>query len=160
MTEKTIEINMGEMSVSRRSNIIRTGSVGSCLVIVLYDKEAMIGGMAHAMLPTDTKNETVNSPPAVLDAKYADTAVDNLVSQMEKNGGKRDRFEAKLIGGARMFKILDGDKHGIGYQNAESARKRLNEIGIPIVGEDLGGNSGRIVEFDLRNNLVNIKTKI
>lgn len=172
---QTININMGEMAVGHNDTHIKTGSIGSCIVIVLYDEEAKVGGMAHAMLPSRRKqyakdvvsearervsipSRSSNSEESI--AKYADESVDRLVKEVENIGGKRARLKAKLVGGSKMFKILSGDKHGIGYQNAEAAREQLKVLGIPIENEDTGGTIGRIAELNLENGLLDVSTKM
>ena len=49
MDNKLIEINMGEMVVSGQDVKIKTGGIGSCVVITMYDEDKHIGGMAHSM---------------------------------------------------------------------------------------------------------------
>ncbi|MBI4457778.1 chemotaxis protein CheD [Candidatus Uhrbacteria bacterium] len=151
-------VNTGEIAVGRDDALIRTGSVGSCVVIVLYDGQAKVGGLAHALLPSRPKNDP--KLPEETPAKFADEAVDRLIAEIEKIGGQKERLRSKLVGGAQMFKILGGDRHGIGYQNAESARNKLRSLAIPIDGEDIGGTVGRIVEFNVRNGLVETVTKM
>lgn len=162
-----ININMGEMAVGHNDAHIKTGSVGSCVVIVLYDDKAKVGGMAHAMLPSRMerkRNVASETKGAIFEAeavaKYADESVDRLLNEVKAIGGKEENIKAKLIGGSRMFKILSGDKHGIGYQNTESARQRLTELDIPVENEDTGGTVGRIVELNLSNGLVDVSTKM
>lgn len=162
-----INIDMGEMAVGHNDTHIKTGGIGSCVVIVLYDREAKVGGMAHAMLPSRTerqKDGVLKTKDVIFEteavAKYADESVDRLLNEVETIGGKKERIKAKLIGGARMFKILSGDKYGIGYQNIEAARGRLVELGIPIENEDTGGTVGRLAEFNLENGLVDVSTKM
>jgi len=46
-----ITIKTAELAVGHNDDIIKTGSVGSCVVIAIYDKETKIGGLAHSMLP-------------------------------------------------------------------------------------------------------------
>lgn len=154
----TIVINTGEMAVARNGARIRTGGVGSCVIVVLYDDAAKVGGMAHAMLPARRPGE-LRSPdePA---AKYADESVDRLIGDIEARGGRRERLRAKLVGGAQMFRILSGDEHGIGRQNVDSAKNRLQALSIPIDGEDTGGTAGRVAELNLENGLVEIFTKL
>lgn len=154
-----VTINMGEIAVGHNDTIIKTGSIGSCVVIVLYDEEARIGGMAHAMLPAMPIGKSSEGAD-ILQAKYADQAVDNLVHGIESAGGKKGRLKAKLVGGARMFKLLEGDRYGIGYQNAEAAKKRLAELGILVVSEDIGGTVGKMAEFNLKTGLVDVATKM
>jgi len=142
---------------------IKTGSVGSCVVIAIYDRNDSVGGLAHAMLPhrrgkkeekmTDFKSGNTS-------AKYADEAVENLVRGIKAKGGDEKKLVAKLVGGASMFKKLTGDKHGIGAQNIESAREKLQSMGIEIDNEDTGGSSGKIVEFHVKNGMVQVNTTL
>lgn len=46
----------------------------------------------------------------------------------------------------------------IGPRNVEAVRKELSDLHIPIVAEDVGGNSGRTIEFNLHDCLLNIRT--
>jgi len=75
-----------------------------------------------------------------------------------KQGGEIKNLIAKLVGGASMFKNIIKSEHSIGFQNVESARKNLAKLGIPIEKEDTGGSSGKIVQMDLRNGMVQVST--
>ncbi len=150
-----INVKIAEISVGRNNGLrFKTGSIGSCVIIILYDKKTKTGGLAHAVLPQrhePKKDQIIESP-----AKYVCEAIDNLVSEIKKLGSEKKNLRAKLVGGARMFKILSGDKYGIGYQNIETAKNKLKESNILIAQEDTGGNTGRTLEFNLENGLVKI----
>lgn len=159
----TVEIQVAELFVGDQSNVIVTKGVGSCIVIVLYDRLVRIGGMAHAILPTASIEH--RSIGAHVDSgkrfvKYADLAVDTLVADMESLGGVRKHLVAKLIGGAHMFALLEGDTYGIGWENTESARARLALHGISVETEVVGGTVGRNVRFDCATGIVEIVTKV
>lgn len=79
---------------------------------------------------------------------------------MEHLGGKRKDFLAKLIGGARMFKILSGEDQSIGQSNVQAAQNKLEELEIPIDAESTGGSVGKTVEFDSHNGMVKVTTKM
>jgi len=162
-----VNIQTAEMAVGRNVLRIKTASIGSCVVIALYDHEAKVGGMAHAMLPgwkkEKARNDTVedsSAGPVFRLAKYAGEAVDRLVEEIEKRGGKRERLRAKLVGGAKMFHILGDGSRGIGYRNIETVRSRLSQLGIPIESEDTGGTVGRIAELNLENGALEVSTKM
>ena len=104
-----IHIKTAELVVSHNDNILKSGSIGSCIVITLYDTKKRIGGMAHAMLP-HRKNKMKNYEVKPTEAKYVDEAVDNLMKGIKDMGGDITALEAKIIGGATMFKKLSGDK--------------------------------------------------
>ena len=150
-----ITIKTAEMAVGRSGEQIQTNGIGSCVAIIITDKEAGVGGMAHAMLPKRRGEED-----QALSPKYADEAVDLLAKEITKLGGNKIRLHAKLVGGAKMFKILSGDNHGIGWQNVEAAKEKLNELRIPLDSEDTGGTVGKIAALDTSSGLVDVSTKM
>ena len=110
--------------------------------------------MAHIMLPSSKairKNENV--------AKFADTAITELIQIMESKGAKKARFIAKIAGGAQMFAFSSqNDSMKIGERNAEAVRAILKELSIPIKADDTGGNFGRTIEFFSESGKLLIKT--
>lgn len=165
MSHEIIQINMAEMAVGSHGTIIQTSSLGSCVAIVLHERFAEVGGMAHAMLPSRNMGRQVSLEDQDTDgnmsvAKYADEAVDRLVRELEKIGAKKENMRAKLVGGAKMFRVLSNDDKGIGFRNAEASRIRLMSFGIPVESEDIGGTAGRSVEFNISTGLVEITTVI
>lgn len=153
-----IEIKTAELYIGHNDQVIRTGSVGSCVVIALYDKEKRIGALAHAMLPSSSKGDSVINEK--YPARYVDLAIENLVNLLEKKGSKRVNISAKLVGGASMFRKLTSEKNSIGTQNIQMARQKLQELNIPIEAEDTGGSSGKMVIFDLRTGIVDVSTAL
>lgn len=157
------EIRIGELFVGDSSHVIVTNGVGSCIVIVLHDRLAHLGGMAHAILPR-AKNIPVHLMPKDATGKsfvkYADAAVDLLIEEVVAMGGTKQHIVAKLVGGAHMFSLLEGDKFGIGFENTTSARERLAAHQIPIETEVVGGTVGRNVRFDCATGIVEITTKV
>ncbi len=161
----TIEIRIAELYVGNESDIIVTNGVGSCIVIVLYDRVARVGGMAHAILPhardfAREEERSISSRDGRLFVKYADLAVDTLLQEVSASGGDSSRLVAKLVGGAHMFRLLEGDQHGIGWENTNAARERLQFHKIPIETEVVGGTVGRNVRFDCATGVVEITTKV
>ncbi len=167
--ERVIKIFVGEMAVGHNNIIIKTGGVGSCVVICLYDHNTKIGGMLHAMLPSrkgvGDKNEHVLIAPTHDESesvgKYVDEGIEFLVKEIESMGGVKERIRAKIVGGAKMFKMFnDSQREGIGERNIRAARQKLSELNIPIEGEELGGTIGREVEMNLENGMVSVSMKI
>ena len=153
-----ITIKTAQLAVGHNSQVMRTGSIGSCLVIILYDVKNRLGGLAHAMLPTSSHiaGEDLTTAPA----KYIDQAIINLINGIEKLGGDKSQIVAKLVGGATMFKALVKNENSIGNQNISFAKSHLSKLNIPIVAEDVGGSSGKMVEFNLVNGIVDVFTKL
>ena len=81
-------------------------------------------------------------------AKFADTGIDYLIEQMEKEGALKSRLTAKIAGGAQMFAFsTNNDMLRVGERNVEAVKAKLRKLGIHILAEDTGLNFGRTVEF-------------
>jgi len=105
---------MGEAAISSTvgDELIAIG-LGSCIGLVLTDRQAQVAGMAHVVLP-----ESAGKPgPA---PKFADLAVTDLIAQVIAAGAVRSRLEAVMIGGAHMFTV--GASLDIGARNAAAVR--------------------------------------
>ena len=152
---KEIVVKTAELAVGHNDDVLKTGSVGSCLVIALYDPENKVGGLAHTMLQYNSKKDNPKSLP-----QYVVEGIDNLVADLESIGGNKNNFTAKLVGGATMFKRLSGDKHSIGSKNVEIGREHLQELGIKVEKEDTGGGSGKMVDFHLDTGIVSVYTRL
>ncbi len=162
---KYIEIHVAELVVGNEDTVITTNGIGSCIVVVLYDRLARVGGMAHAILPRHNPSEfhvgaQKHDGDGKLFVKYADQAVDVLLDELVSLGGSPEHVVAKLVGGAHMFTLLEGDQHGIGWENTESARAELAKRGITVETEVVGGTVGRNVRFDCATGIVEITTKV
>jgi chemotaxis protein CheD len=148
---KLINIGIADIGISESPDILRT-ILGSCVGICLYDPSRKIGGLAHIMLPV---LKTVTSSPK----KYADTAIPILISMLEKNGASRNRLIAKIIGGATMFKLSENSMMSeIGRGNIAKVRQILEDVGIKIIAEDVGGDYGRTMDFQLETGDIRIKS--
>lgn len=146
-------VNMAEMVVTSSDDVLAIYGLGSCLGVALHDPTRGIGAMAHVMLPCDLTNNPVKKP-----GKYVDTAIGNMVEELEKLGCDRKDMVAKICGGSRMFKTSREKKECIGTKNIKLTKKLLKSMGIPIVAKDVGGNYGRIVEFDVKSGKMYIRT--
>ena len=140
---EVIKVGMADLKTCKSPDSITTLGLGSCVGVAIVDKVNRIGGLAHVMLPDSTvMKENTNI------AKFADTGVVELVKQMEKLGAVRNRMVAKIAGGAQMFSFQNKtDLVRVGDRNVEASKKKLKELGIPILAEDTGLNFGRTVIF-------------
>lgn len=153
---QTIIIKMGEMHIGHSPDILETMGIGSCLVVVLYDPIAKIGGLAHAMLPTAPQG----SPENIHKLLYVDTTIEALIHDLTNAGVALGNIIAKIIGGAHMFPLYREANNGIGARNIEIAKLRLREKSIPLSGEETGGTVGRNVRFNLSTGICDIETKM
>ena len=148
---------MGEARVGRAPTVFETSGVGSCLVIVMHDPVAQVGGMAHAMLPGSSGQR----PETPLNAlRYVEDAIDALLSGLSELGADRQRLTAKIVGGASMFSLYEHADHAIGRSNVDTAKQKLHAEGIAISGEETGGQIGRSVQFDTASGICSVQTKM
>lgn len=140
----TIRVGIADMGICRAPDRITTIGLGSCIGVVLYDPCAKICGLVHIMLPDSTKIKNNQNK-----LKFADTGVNCLLDELEKNGVARGSLKAKIAGGAKMFEFSSAtDLGSIGEKNIEAVRETLKSLGIRIVSEDVGLNYGRTIVFD------------
>lgn len=152
---EVVKVGMADLNIARAPNTIRTSGLGSCVGIILYDDYTPIAGMAHIMLPDSSlaKSGSMNL------AKYADTAIDELIRRLEKEGAHIRSLKAKIAGGAQMFNFsFSNEMMRIGPRNVEAVKNKLRELNIPIVAEDVGGSSGRTIEFNPETKMLTIRT--
>ena len=149
-----IKVGMADLKVVEYPDALTTLGLGSCVGMCLYDATSKVTGMAHIMLPSSKairKNENL--------AKFADTAIVELLKIMEAKGARKTRMYAKIAGGAQMFSFSSAsDSMKIGERNADAVREILKAMSIPIKADDTGGNFGRTIEFFSDSGKLVIKT--
>lgn len=151
---EVIRVGMADLKAACHPSILTTLGLGSCVGIALYDSKKKIIGMAHIMLPS-SKIATANTNRA----KFADTGILDLLDQMLALGANKKNLVAKIAGGAQMFAFSGSNESmKIGARNSEAAKMMLNELGIPLLGEDTGGNHGRTIELYSEDGRLMIKT--
>lgn len=157
MTKQQVVIKVGisDLNTVTAPHYIRTSGLGSCVGAVIYDLPRKVAGLAHIMLPDSslTREEKFNS------FKYANTAIPILIDKLVEIGARKFALQAKLAGGAQMFQFSSGsDLMRIGPRNVSAVKEILNGYNIPIVASDVGGNSGRTIEFDPSTGKLWIRT--
>jgi len=149
-----IRVGIADLNVTNSPNSLITVGLGSCIGITLYDKIKKNGGLLHIMLPDSTQFSNVANP-----FKFADLGVPILLKQILDMGSQKKDIVAKIAGGASMFNFSDKSMiMDIGNRNAIAVKKVLEELNIPLLGEDTGGNKGRTVILETENGSVQIRT--
>jgi chemotaxis protein CheD len=152
--KKNIEVNIAEVKIVRSPDVLVTRGLGSCLGITIYDPLKKIGGMAHAMLP-DIDVAKVKSNPA----RFVNSVIRKMVEDLEKEGGFRSRFVAKIFGGAHMFSFISADNIlNVGQKNIDTAIEVFKDLGVKVGAQETGGSFGRTIEFNLENGMVHVHT--
>jgi chemotaxis protein CheD len=144
----------GERRIGKAEGTLSVVGLGSCVAIVLYDKATRIGGLAHVLLP----DPAFSSHREKL-WRFATTATPELIKELISAGADLKRIRARLVGGACMFQDLM-PKNGahIGERNIVAARAALGRTGVAIVAEEVGGDFGRSVDFDLADGRVKVSS--
>lgn len=149
------KVGIADMKLVKHPSLIRTSGLGSCVGVVVYDLDRKLAGLAHVMLPESALAKSLEFNPA----KYADTAVKQLVKHLVLQGARLGMLKAKMAGGAQMFQFSTANEMmRIGPRNVEAVKKELQNLKIRLVSEDVGGNSGRTIEFNPENGVLHIKT--
>lgn len=148
-TMNRLTILQGDARASRDPHIVMSTILGSCVCTCLYDPEMRIGGMNHFLLaePRESAGEDA------ADSSYGLYLMEVLINDMLKQGASKARLKARLYGGANMH----ADLGAIGAMNAAFARKFLAMEKIPLVHEDLEGDTARRVQFRPAAGLVRVQ---
>lgn len=150
-----IVVNIADFAVTTGDAVLVTSGLGSCVAVVLHDPSSRIAGLAHILLPS-----AGFGPPSIHPAKYADSGVALLAEEMRRLGAAQNRMEARLVGGARMFAALLSSGINMGQRNIDATRKALYKLGIPVVGEDVGGEYGRSVRVVAATGVVTVRSLV
>ena len=149
----TITVRIADYAAAAKHAMLVTNGLGSCVGIALYDASASVGALAHILLPNVHLSVISSSP-----GKCASTAVPAMVRRMRELGATGE-IEARLIGGASMFApLLIPGSLSLGARNVAAARAACAAAEIPIVAEDVGGDHGRSVVFDVDDGSLLVKS--
>lgn len=130
-------IHIGDVWVSDRPSVVKT-VLGSCISVCLRDPNSLVGGMNHFMLPDGGDDD--------LSARYGVNAMELLINRCMKKGADRRRLVAKVFGGGHVLKTKVHHA-SVPQKNIQFAMSFLQEEGIPILKQDVGGLAARSVLF-------------
>jgi len=152
----TISVGIADYKISRSPDTLVTYALGSCVGIALYDAANGVGGLLHIMLPSSSLHVDGMVDDRM---KYADTAIPDLLAELERNGARRGAIVAKIMGGANMFNMQGTSfVETIGERNIAATKSELQRYGIPLIAEDVGANYGRTVYFQLEDGRVRVQS--
>ena len=151
----SLKVKIADLAVLKGTGFLITIGLGSCVGIALYDEKFKVAGLAHVLLADSkqfSRRKTELNP-----AKFADTAIPVLIEEMELQGGNRKYFIAKIAGGGQLF-AYNSTVIRVGDKNVEMVKRKLKELSIPLIAEDVGGNYGRTMKIDVTTGKVYIST--
>lgn len=129
-----VKILPGEFFVAAEDIVLST-VLGSCVAACIWDRSAAIGGMNHFMLPGAESPSAAGDDPVGLAGRYGAFAMEKLINELIKRGGRKSNLEAKVFGGGhvmRNFTTLN-----VGERNARFVLEFLRTEGIRVASQDL-----------------------
>jgi len=146
-----LNVGIAELEVARAPAHLSALALGSCVAIILHDPVAGLGGLAHVLLPSSN----VGRPRPDQPARFAPSAVAALLEELQALGSEKSRITARLVGGASLFaSLLPQGSRQMGERNILAAREALERHGLPLIGEAVGGDFGRSVDFAIASGRV------
>jgi chemotaxis protein CheD len=129
--------------------------LGSCVSACIRDTKLNVGGMNHFMLPLDGSNGTGTWHVAGSAAtRYGNVAMERLINEILKLGGRRENLEIKLVGGGRVLSEMSND---VGARNIEFVRDYVRSEGFIVLNEDLGDVFARRVVYFPQTGRLRVK---
>ncbi|AGX87818.1 chemotaxis protein CheD [Candidatus Symbiobacter mobilis CR] len=121
-----VKVLPGEYYVSTEDILITT-VLGSCIAACIWDSRVRAGGMNHFMLPDGESTEGMG--------RYGSYAMELLINQMVKLGGRRETMQAKVFGGGQVMAGFTA--MNVGERNTEFVLDYLATERIPIISQDV-----------------------
>jgi chemotaxis protein CheD len=119
--------------------------LGSCVSACIRDVVSGIGGMNHFMLPVNQGAGGGSWDAAGLgtSTRYGNYAMERLVNDILKHGGRRENLEVKIFGGGQILANMTD----IGNKNISFVHAYINTEGLRLVASDVGDIYPRKVYF-------------
>lgn len=143
------QVAPGEFYVTRHDELLTT-VLGSCVSVCMRDPGIGVGGMNHFLLPGDGGAHHGDA------TRYGMFALERLINELVKYGGERERFEIKLFGGGRVIGNGSGAITDIGRLNIDFVHQYLEDEGLPVKSESLGGTVARRVRYEPKTGLAQV----
>jgi chemotaxis protein CheD len=144
-----VYLHPGQVHVSGDPCAITT-VLGSCVAVCLFDARIKVGGMNHFLLPDNTRDASAAG-------RHGESATLLLLERLFELGASVDTMTARIVGGANMLAALRSTPT-LGERNAAVANAVLQEHGVLVTSQDVGGNYGRKLVFSTRDGIAWIKT--
>jgi len=139
-----VKVLPGEHYVSTAGQEMIVTVLGSCVAACVWDTRLKIGGMNHFMLPDGGSSAEVPVDKAM---RFGNFAMEELINDVLRRGGRRDSLESKVFGGGIVVAGVGNASVSVGDRNADFVRRYLSEEGYRIAAQDLGGPHPRRIHF-------------
>lgn len=135
-----IKIMPGEYYVTNQDEVVTT-VLGSCISACIRDPIAGVGGMNHFMIPSHGRELSAKDKQLV--TRYGLYAMEHLINDIFKHGGRRQNIEIKLFGGGNIMSTGGN----IGGQNIKFVQEFVQTEGYMVTSKDLGDVYPRKVKY-------------
>jgi chemotaxis protein CheD len=152
-----VQLLPGDYYATNRIATIRT-LLGSCVSACLYDPVNRVIGMNHFLL--SNKRYARQMPTCLSEAgRYGIHAMELVINDMLKLGAVRRNLKAKAFGGGSIYLTSESRDNFfcVGDVNMRFIREFLKNENIPLLAEDLGGESARVIHFLSDDYSVHVK---
>ena len=136
----------GCLAIGSKKGVIRSTPLGSCVAFIAYDNTLKNGGIAHIMLPGKSQKKDKAE-----ENKYAENAIENLLSVLENSGSNKANIEICLLGGAN---VLRKDNDTTADKLIFSIFKIIEKKKLRIKKTSLGGYERRTAKLTLHTGRV------
>lgn len=149
-----VVIGVGEVAVSNNPDVtLSTYALGSCIGVVAYDPEALVGGILHLMLPDGRiAPERAIAQPAM----FANTGLPLLFASLRGMRAELSRIQLFLAGGACV--LAGNDNFQIGARNLQATGSILAQMGLDHDRGSIGGTINRTIHLEVGSGEVTLKT--
>ena len=134
-------LHPGDVLCAERGQRLET-LLGSCVAVLLTDPRRSVGAMCHIV---HAGYAAIGAAPS---GAYAHIALETLYELLRVRGINPLLCEAYVFGGGNMFPQLFQNTH-VGDDNARWALQALNEDGVPVLQQDLGGERYRRIGWTI-----------
>jgi chemotaxis protein CheD len=142
----------GEYYVTTQEEMIVT-VLGSCVSACIRDPLFGIGGMNHFMLPLDQGDDAGVHHLNSAATRYGNYAMEALINDILKHGGRRESLELKVFGGGRILEQMTN----IGRMNIDFIHAFIRTEGLKLVAENVGDIYPRKVHYFPQSGRVMMK---
>lgn len=145
---KKNSVPSGSYVVSNKKNEILSAYLGTCVGVAVCDPDNGVGGLIHLLLAEPTfEGNTMGRPE-----NYASTGLPMFLSELYKNGAKKEHLKAVVAGGVLVGPVSGIDINlDIGGRTTEVVERLLAEEGIPIIQSETGGFFSCCLSLNLNN---------
>jgi len=148
-----VVIGVGDCRVSRDpQSVLITYALGSCIAVMVHDRQANVGGLLHFLLPESSLDHAKAERNPYM---FADTGIPLLFRAAYEMGAVKRHMVVTAVGGAQMM-----DPNGtfnIGKRNHLAMRKILWKAGVLTQAEEIGGLISRTVRLEVASGRVSLR---